>query len=87
LFDIIIKINVENTDTILLDNTFSKLKTEYGQSNSEIDPALMNINYAGANYDYHIEIDGLNVNTETDSKGTTLSSLRGSILVKKKSAQ
>jgi len=87
LFAIIIKINVENTDTILLDNTFSKLKTEYGQSNSEIDPALMNINFAGANYDYHIEIDGLNVNTETDSKETTLSSLRGSILVKKKSAQ
>ena len=47
----------------------------------------MNINYAGANYDYHIEIDGLNVNTETDNKETTLSSLRGSILVKKKSAQ
>ena len=47
----------------------------------------MNINYAGENYDYHIEIDGLNVNTETDSKETTLSSLRGMILVKKKLAK
>ncbi|MFM2156263.1 MAG: hypothetical protein RL516_1012 [Bacteroidota bacterium] len=86
-FAIIITINKENVDTILLEKTFMNLKSQYGSNDSSVDKSDMQMSSSSAKYDYTLELDGLNVDFDEDFNEKKLSSLRGTLFVKKKSAQ
>jgi hypothetical protein len=86
-FAIIITINKENVDTILLEKTFMNLKSQYGSNDSSVDKSDMQMSSSSAKYDYTLELDGLNVDLDEDDNEKKLSSLRGTLFVKKKSAQ
>jgi len=86
-FAIIITINKENIDTILLEKTFMNLKSQYGSNDSSVDKSDMQLNASCAKYDYTLELDGLNVDLDEEDNEKKLSSLRGTLFVKKKSAQ
>jgi hypothetical protein len=86
-FAIIITIDKENVDTILLEKAFMNLKSQYGSDDSSVDQSYMQINLSSAKYDYKLELDGLNVDLYQEENEKKLSSLRGTLFVKKKSAQ
>ena len=86
-FAIIITIDKENVDTILLEKTFMNLKSQYGSNDSSVDQTYMQLNASSAKYDYKLELDGLNVDLDEEDNEKKLSSLRGTLFVKKKSAQ
>ena len=86
-FAIIITIDKENVDTILLEKTFMNLKSQYGSNDSSVDQTYMQLNASSAKYDYKLELDGLNVDLDVEDDEKKLSSLRGTLFVKKKSAQ
>jgi hypothetical protein len=86
-FAIIITINKENVDTILLEKTFMNLKSHYGSNDSSVDKSDMQMNSSSTKYDYTLELDGLNVDLDEEDNEKKLSSLRGTLFVKKKSAQ
>lgn len=86
-FAIIITIDKENVDTILLEKIFMNLKSQYGSSDSSVDQTSMQLNASSAKYDYKLELDGLNVDLDEEDNEMKLSSLRGTLFVKKKSAQ
>jgi hypothetical protein len=87
LFAILVKINKASADTLFIANAFYNLKSEYGQNDDSADGLLMTIKASDANYDYVLELDGLNIDFDKDNNDKKLSSLRGNMLVKKKSAQ
>jgi hypothetical protein len=87
LFAILVKINKASADTLFIENAFYNLKSEYGQNDDSADGLLMTIKASDANYDYVLELDGLNIDFDKDNNDNKLSSLRGNMLVKKKSAQ
>ena len=86
-FAIIITIDKENVDTILLEKTFMNLKSQYGSNDSSVDQTYMQLNASSAKYDYKLELDGLNVDLDEEDNEKKLSSLRGTLFVKKKLAQ
>jgi hypothetical protein len=86
-FAIIITIDKENVDTIILEKTFMNLKSQYGSNDSSVDQTYMQLNASSAKYDYKLELDGLNVDLDEEDDEKKLSSLRGTLFVKKKSAQ
>jgi hypothetical protein len=87
LFAILVKINKASADTLFIENAFYNLKSEYGQNDDSADGLLMTIKASDATYDYVLELDGLNIDFDKDNNDKKLSSLRGNMLVKKKSAQ
>jgi hypothetical protein len=87
LFAILVKINKASADTLFIENAFSNLKSEYGQNDDSADGLLMTIKASDTNYDYVLELDGLNIDFDKDNNDKNLSSLRGNMLVKLKSAQ
>jgi hypothetical protein len=86
-FAIIITIDKDNVDTIILEKTFMNLKSQYGSNDSSVDETYMQLNASSAKYDYKLELDGLNVDLDEEDDEKKLSSLRGTLFVKKKSAQ
>ena len=86
-FAIIITIDKDNVDTILLEKTFMNLKSQYGSNDSSVNETYMQLNASSAKYDYKLELDGLNVNLDEEDNEKKLSSLRGTLFVKKKLAQ
>jgi hypothetical protein len=86
-FAILVKINKASADTLFIENVFNNLKSEYGQNDDSADGLLMTIKASDANYDYMLALDGLNIDFDKDNNDKKLSSLRGNMLVKLKSAQ
>ena len=86
-FAIVINIDKSENDTVQLRNTFMNIKVKYEASSINVDKDYMKINASSEKYDYLILIDGLSVKNDKEENKMSLSSLRGNILVKKKSAQ
>jgi len=85
-FAIIININKQSSDTIFLENTFKKLRAEYGQHDNAAN-SYMQINTSSKKFNYQFEIEGLSVNFDKKKNEKSISSLRGYMLVSKKSAE
>jgi len=86
LFAIIININKQSSDTLFLENTFKNLRAEYGQHDNAAH-SYMQINASSTKFNYRFEMEGLSVKYDKDKNEKSLSSLRGYMLVTKKSAQ
>ncbi len=86
LFAIIININKQSSDTIFLENTFKNLRAEYGQHDNAAN-SYMQINTSSKKFNYQFEIEGLSVNFDKKKNEKSISSLRGYMLVSKKSAE
>ena len=86
-FAFAINIDKSENDTVQLRNTFMNIKVKYEASSINVDKDYMKINASSENYDYLILLDGISVKYDKEEDKMSLSSLRGNILVKKKSAQ
>ena len=86
-FAFAISVNKAENDTVQLRNTFMNIKVKYEASSINVDKDYMKINASNENYDYLILLDGISVKYDKEEDKMSLSSLRGNILVKKKSAQ
>ena len=86
-FAFAINIDKSENDTVQLRNTFMNIKVKYEASSINVDKDYMKINTSSENYDYLILLDGISVKYDKEEDKMSLSSLRGNILVKKKSAQ
>ena len=86
-FAFTISVDKSENDTVQLRNTFMNIKVKYEASSINVDKDYMRINASSENYDYLILLDGISVKYDKEEDKMYLSSLRGNILVKKKSAQ
>ena len=86
-FAFTISVEKSENDTVQLRNTFMNIKVKYEASSINVDKDYMRINASSENYDYLILLDGISVKYDKEEDKMYLSSLRGNILVKKKSAQ
>jgi len=86
-FAFAISVDKAENDTVQLRNTFMNIKVKYEASSINVDKDYMKINASNENYDYLILLDGISVKYDKEEDKMSLSSLRGNILVKKKSAQ
>ena len=86
-FAFVINVDKSENDTVQLRNTFMNIKVKYEASSINVDKDYMKINASSENYDYLILLDGISVKYDKEEDKMSLSSLRGNILVKKKSAQ
>jgi hypothetical protein len=86
-FAFTISVDKSENDTVQLRNTFMNIKVKYEASSINVDKDYMRINASSENYDYLILLDGISVKYDKEEDKMSLSSLRGNILVKKKSAQ
>jgi hypothetical protein len=86
-FAFAISVDKSENDTVQLRNTFMNIKVKYEASSINVDKDYMRINASSENYDYLILLDGISVKYDKEEDKMSLSSLRGNILVKKKSAQ
>lgn len=86
-FAFAINIDKSENDTVQLRSTFMNIKVKYEDSSINVDKDYMKINASSEKYDYLILLDGISVKYDKEEDKMYLSSLRGNILVKKKSAQ
>jgi len=86
-FALLVKMNKLSADTISLQPMFDKLHSLYGKNDASADKSLMDIKVEGKNYNYYLELSGMAISNDKDNGENKLSSVRGFMLVKRKSAQ